>query len=207
MAKSFYVSFYPQRVNDRFLAPACAGDADNANAAGTSASFVCGAFTKVTLRIDSVSKSIVEAKFHTNGCGYMVAAADVVCEWLEVKEFQDLDGLADSSLMQIIGREIGSFPIAREQCAGVVFEAIHRAMAAYRKDRIEEFRGETALVCTCFGVSEETIVDAISANQLNDVIEVAENCRAGSGCGSCRMLIQELLDAREVVGTGRHCDR
>jgi len=69
-------------------------------------------------------------------------------------------------------------------------------MAAYRERRVEEFQGEKALICTCFGVSEETIVTAISENSLSDVDQVVDLCRAGSGCGSCRMLIQELVDMR-----------
>jgi NifU-like protein len=69
-------------------------------------------------------------------------------------------------------------------------------MAEYRRHRIEEFQGEKALICTCFGVSEETIVNVIAENDLTDVDEVSGLCRAGSGCGSCRMLIAELIDSQ-----------
>jgi NifU-like protein len=67
-------------------------------------------------------------------------------------------------------------------------------MARYRELRIEEFVGEKALICTCFGVSEQAIIQSIEEYSLTDVEEVAGRCRAGSGCGSCRMLIQELID-------------
>jgi NifU-like protein len=87
-----------------------------------------------------------------------------------------------------------AYPADRRQCAGVVFEALHKALAEYRTLRLREFKGEEALICTCFGVSEETIVSVIESKGLSDVSQVADVCRAGSGCGSCRMLIQELID-------------
>jgi NifU-like protein len=70
-------------------------------------------------------------------------------------------------------------------------------MAAYRARRIEEFQGEKALICTCFGVSEETIIGAIAENGFTEVEQVSKAYRAGSGCGSCRFLIQELIDMRD----------
>lgn len=192
------MSFYPSAINERFLRPRCAGDLPASNATGINASFVCGAFAKVDLTIDAGSKSISEAKFQTNGCGYMIAAADVLCSWLANKPLGALHGLAESELRETICRELGSLPEERRQCATVVFDALRTAMAEYRQDRIVEFRGESALICTCFGVSEETIVEAIATHDLNDLDDVSDVCRAGSGCGSCRMLIQELIDANKL---------
>ena len=122
-----------------------------------------------------------------------LAAADVVCEWLRGKSVTDLHGLDD--LSQVVFGSLDEFPADRLQCASIVFDALRKAMATYRERRVQEFRGEEALICTCFGVSEETIVDVIAANNVNEVEEVSAICRAGSGCGSCRMLIQEIIDA------------
>jgi NifU-like protein len=128
----------------------------------------------------------------------MTAAADVICGWLRNKQLGELHGLPESELQELIERELGSYPAARQQCADVVLDALRAAMAAYRQDRINEFRGETALICTCFGVSEETVLNSIAACGLTDVDEVSRVCRAGSGCGSCRMLIQELIDSSKL---------
>jgi len=70
-------------------------------------------------------------------------------------------------------------------------------MSHYRELRVSEYEGEKALICTCFGISEDTIVATIKENKITDVEEVADQVRAGSGCGSCRMLIQELIDSRD----------
>ena len=96
------------------------------------------------------------------------------------------------------GREterFGEFPPDRHQCATVCIEALRGAFADFRIRQIEEFQGEKALICTCFGVSEETIESHIRKCRLETVDEVARACNAGSGCGSCRMLIQEIIDA------------
>jgi NifU-like protein len=92
--------------------------------------------------------------------------------------------------------ELGEFPAGRGHCPEIGLEALRAALADYRKFRIEEFSGEKALICTCFGVSEEKIEGVISELGLETVEEVGDACNAGSGCGSCRMLIQEMLDYR-----------
>jgi NifU-like protein len=71
-------------------------------------------------------------------------------------------------------------------------------LADYRTYAIEEFRGERALICTCFGVSEESVQRYIEAEMPETVAEVTAACRAGGGCGSCRMLIQEMIDEQAL---------
>lgn len=162
-----------------------------------SASFVCGSFVEVCVGVGPDSESIDTAKFRTNGCGFMVAASDALCDWLGGRTLAEMHGLNDKELTQVINDELGSFPSERAQCATVVFQALRNAMSAYRERRVEEFQGEKALICTCFGVTEETIMNAIAENGFTEVEEVSGAYRAGSGCGSCRFLIQELIDMRD----------
>lgn len=189
------MSFYPPAIHECFIAPTHAGNVDSANAQGTGASFLCGSFAKISLRIDEISGVIEIAKFTTNGCGFMVATAESFTRWLEGKHLADLHGLREEELIETIVENLGEFPHERVQCMTVIFEAVRYALAEYRLRRVEEFAGEKALICTCFGVAEDTIVEAIEKDHLTDVDAVTAVCRAGSGCGSCRMLIAELVDA------------
>ena len=189
------MAFYPAKVNKRFESPTNVGASD-AGENGKSASFACGSFIELSVEINADQGSIEGANFRTNGCGFMIAAADTLCDWLRGKMLSELHGLGEEELMRTISTELGAFPLDRIQCARVVFEALHGAMSSHRARRIEEFHGEAALICTCFGISEESIVSAISENGFTEVEQVAEKCRAGSGCGSCRFLIQELIDMR-----------
>jgi NifU-like protein len=191
------MSFYPPRIGERSTSPSHTGTIDPSGSQGVGASFLCGAFAKVSLRIDEESAFIEKASFTTNGCGYTIAASDALASWLEGKELNDLHGLPDVELHEVVESDLGEFPAERKQCMTVVFEALRASLAEYRLRRVEEFRGETALVCTCFGVTEDTIVETIEKNDITDVEGVTAVCRAGSGCGSCRMLIAELIDNRD----------
>ncbi len=52
---------------------------------------------------------------------------------------------------------------------------------------------DAAQVCNCNGVCKATIVDAIRTGDLGSTAEVVAATRAGSGCGSCKPLVTELL--------------
>lgn len=125
----------------------------------------------------------------------MIAAADVLAEMLRGRELIGLGGLKTDSIAAEIRDRLGRFPSRREHCGEAAIDAVRSALANYRDHRLEEFQGEKALICTCFGVSEETIANLIAENNLTDVTEVSAISRAGSGCGACQMLIREMLDA------------
>jgi NifU-like protein len=184
------VSFYPTKISERFNSPKNAGIAELQNTHGVAASFVCGSGIQFSLRIEN--KEIREIKFKTNGCGFMIAAAETISESIENTRLQDFDR---SELRQKLIDSLGDFPTNRTNCLEVSLEALQKSFQDYRKTQIEEFAGEKALICTCFGISEETIEELVTKNSLECVEEVSMACNAGSGCGSCQPLIQEIIDS------------
>ncbi|MBA2620898.1 MAG: iron-sulfur cluster assembly scaffold protein [Acidobacteria bacterium] len=188
------MSFYPKKIDERFREVRGVGKIADANGAGAGASFACGAFVRFFLRIETDAKQIVEAKYKSSGCGFAIAAAEVLREKIVGKNLVDLHGLDKSVLQREIENELGKFPDARSHCAEICFDALHAALADFRRFQVEEFAGERALICTCFGISEDTIEKLIAQNQLETVEEVTGACNAGGGCGSCQPLIQEFLD-------------
>lgn len=194
-AKIVTVSIYPENIAVLCRSPKFAGVPNDANAVGKSASFTCGCFVQFSLEIDHATKNILDARYATNGCGYMIAAAECVAREITAKKLTDLggaDGLARSAFS-----ELGNVDAGRTHCLETVAESLKAALADYRKRTIEEFAGEKALICTCFGVSEETIIEVIKTAKAESVTAVSAACNAGSGCGSCQMLIQELIDSRQ----------
>jgi NifU-like protein len=190
------VSVYPNNVR-RAIANGNKSEAvAEFDASGTSASFECGCFVRCYLGVNASTQVIARTFFQTNGCGYMVASAKMLGQELQGKSLRDLHGLDSSETAARIYEKLGDFPIGRLQCCGVAIEAATNTFAEYRLKRVEEFRGEKALICTCFGVSEETIEEIIAEQHLSEVSEVSAICNAGSGCGSCHFLIQEMIDAR-----------
>ena len=191
------MSFYPPKVQKRFDSPRKAVITDGANAFGRSASFQCGSFVSFSLQIDTETKSVTAIGFQSNGCGYMIAAADLLVETVKDRQLSKLHGLNNDDLNSKICTEFEIFPGERRQCSDACIEALHAAFADFRFKQIEEFRGEKALVCTCFGVSEETIERHIRERSVETVDEITRTCNAGGGCGSCRMLIQDMIDSSE----------
>jgi len=189
------VSFYPNKINKHFRQPKFVGKTEKTNAVGTGASFVCGCFVRFYLEIDA-QKTIKDAKFKSNGCGFTIAAADALAEKIVGENLTALHGLND--LKEEIEIELDKFPVNRKHCLEICVDALSQAFADFRALQIEEFAGEKALICTCFGVSEETIEKIIIENEVETVEEIGEICNAGTGCGSCQFLIQEMLDMAET---------
>ncbi|MDQ3179388.1 MAG: iron-sulfur cluster assembly scaffold protein [Acidobacteriota bacterium] len=188
------MTFYPPKINEKFQRPRSVGKAEGANAVGTSASFACGAFVRFSLQIELQTKEILAAKFKSNGCGFMIAAADILSGNIVGKKLVELHGLDREILQSNIKSELENFPAHRTHCLELCLEALQTAFAGFRLFQIEEFAGEKALICTCFGVSEDSIEKVVEENSLQTVEEVTDACSAGGGCGSCQPLIQEILD-------------
>jgi NifU-like protein len=150
---------------------------------GSEAKFDCGCFIRFEMSIDAADSRIREIGYRSNGCGYMIATAENLASKLSGGSLLDLQG------------EFEADPCDRPECAQSAVHGIKKAFADFRSRRLEEFRGEKALICTCFGVAEETIEQFVKTRHAHDVIKVSDALRAGSGCGSCRMLIQEIIDA------------
>lgn len=49
------------------------------------------------------------------------------------------------------------------------------------------------IICNCMNVTKGEIIDAIKANGLTTVEQVSEATGAGTGCGGCVELIEEIL--------------
>ncbi len=194
------MSLYPPAIQIRLDSLRHAKNEISSNAEGRSASFQCGSFVAFSMRIDASLKTISDISFRSNGCGYMIAAADVLVSLVKGRQLSRLHGVNDDELKSKIDNQLSSFPSDRRQCANVCIEALRQSFADFRLRQIEEFRGEEPLICTCFGVTEETIQDAIKREDLRTVDEVSSICNAGDGCGSCRMLIQEIIDNTSRAG-------
>lgn len=185
---------YPNKIANRLAAMRHNRPSVDSDATGTAVNFSCGCFIRFSLSIDTETRIVADAGFSSNGCGFMLVAGNVVAESIIKKELADLHGLTDGEMSENLRKMYGEFPAERRECADACGEALRAAFADFRTKRMEEFQGEKALICTCFGVLEETLENLISKNSLTTVDEVAAKCNAGSGCGSCRMLIQEMLE-------------
>ena len=147
------------------------------------------------LAVDDERVSVDSAHFKSNGCGYMLAAAEVLAEYVTEKPLKDLHGLPTRELLNLTKAAFAHLPVDRVECVLCVINSVQAAFADMRSRRVQEFQGESALICTCFGITQDRIEDVIGHLQGPTVNKVSELTNAGTGCGSCRMLIQEIIEA------------
>ena len=111
------MSYYPEKISERFYAMTRSGKAEKTNAVGTGASFLCGTFVRFFLEIDVSTKEIKDAKYKTNGCGFTIAAAEVLTGKIVGKKLTELHGLKNEELKAEIESELDLFPAERKHCA------------------------------------------------------------------------------------------
>jgi NifU-like protein involved in Fe-S cluster formation/bacterioferritin-associated ferredoxin len=185
-------SFYPEEVSRRSRFPRQAGVPAVFDTKGTGVSLECGVSVRMFLTFGGGSGRIDGVHFASNGCGWAVAAAEVIAEKISGASLRELHALED--IREEIVSEIGEIPSAREQCVQIGLEAVRKALADHRERIAEEWTGEKALICSCFGISEGTIEEIVAKGSAS-VEEVGSACSAGTGCGSCQMLIREIIES------------
>lgn len=186
------IVIYPPEIG-AILADLRHAGSRESNCRGSEANFACGCVVRFSALIPTISNVVEDAGYVTNGCGHMVAAAEVLSEHISGRSLDELGGLDVESLSVLVSESLGSND--RPECVSASISALRSAFADLRSRRVEEFLGEKALVCTCFGVSEDRIEALIESQAVVSVEAVGDACNAGRGCGSCRMIIQEMLDA------------
>lgn len=195
------MSFYPPKINERFIEPRAVGEIkESERMQERQASFVCGAVLQISAHIEK--DKIIEARFKAAGCGYLMAAADVLCEKIGGIEVNNLTVDFNSNLQALaasIERELETFPAEKKHCLELAIETFKTLVRKSRSASREDWNGEDALICVCFGISEKTIIEIVKNNHLNTVAEVTAKCQAGGGCGSCQFLIADILDEIQMT--------
>lgn len=186
------VPIYTRKVAEKLRELELAKASRASSADGTGLALECGSFVRFFLEVEA--DLIRKSAYRSNGCGFALAAAEVLADRLTDRRLDSLHGLHDGELATLLGEELGSCPVGREHCRSAAVDAVRAALADLRSRRVEEFRGETALVCSCFGVSEDAIAEIIRKEGIKEVGEVGRRLRAGTGCGSCRLVIREILE-------------
>lgn len=188
------MGIYPKDIEEMIASCNHSGEPDRIDAEGVDANIRCGSWVRFALRIKNGSISAVG--FTSNGCGYMIAAAETLSTRLDGCALSELHGLDAVPVRADVGVVEAS---DRPACSDAVLSALRKALAEYRESVITA-SGDKALACTCFSITVDTI-EAAAANGADTLEKVQEECRAGGGCGSCRMLIQEIIDQQTVMFT------
>lgn len=184
---------YSEKVMDHYRNPRNVGKIEDADAVGTAGSLTCGDQLKIYLKIKN--GVVTDAKFQTFGCGSAVASSSILTEMIIGKTIAEVRKITNKD----IADQLGGLPPEKMHCSVMGYEALEDALKGYEDYRdLDEIRAEEEkkekIVCTCFGITENIIWDAIKQNGLKTVEEVTNYTKAGGACGKCKNLIKDIID-------------
>ena len=187
---------YSDKVIDHYRNPRNVGKIDNADAIGEAGSLACGDSLKIYLKINN--GIVTDAKFQTFGCGSAVASSSILTEMIIGKTVEEVKKITNKD----IADQLGGLPPEKMHCSVMGYEALEDALKNYDDfTDLDDIRNEEAnqnkkekIVCTCFGITENVIWDAIKINGLKTVEEITNYTKAGGACGKCKGIIQDIID-------------
>ena len=93
-----------------------------------------------------------------------------------------------------IADQLGGLPPEKMHCSVMGHEALEDALKNYFDEEITIPLDEK-VVCQCFNVTENQILEAIETNNLKTVEDVTNYTKAGGACGRCKSAIKAILDS------------
>ena len=186
---------YSDKVIDHYRNPRNVGKIDNADAIGEAGSLACGDSLKIYLKINN--GIVTDAKFQTFGWS-AVASSSILTEMIIGKPVEEVKKITNKD----IADQLGGLPPEKMHCSVMGNEALEDALKNYDDyTDLDDLRNEEEankqrekIVCTCFGITENVIWDAIKMNGLKTVEEITNYTKAGGACGKCKGLIQDIID-------------
>jgi NifU-like protein len=179
-------------LDDHALRPRGIGKLLNPSAVGDIGSIVVGDALRfyVTVAKDGAGvERVTAAKFQVfNAAGHM-GAASVTTELAVGKTLDEATSLGPTDVCAHLGG------LAFDELPPRVWglEGLRAAIASWRGDELPFDQDLDPLLCRCYGISEETVRQAIAVRGLATVDAVIEATGVAAGCGSCRAEIPRLL--------------
>ncbi len=187
---------YSDKVKEHFKNPRNVGEIENADAIGEAGALSCGDKLKLYLKINDKG-IITDAKFQTFGCGSAVAASSMLTEMIIGKSVDEAKKITNKQ----IADELDGLPPEKMHCSVMGREALEDALKNYAKEEGEDWQdyiadeeGSSPVICHCFSITEQQIIDAIIKNGAKTVDDVSKITNAGLACGRCLDNIQSIVN-------------
>jgi len=180
---------YTEKLKDHFFNPRNVGEIENPDGIGEVGSLACGDALKLTFKLDENGR-IKDAKFKTFGCASAIATSSVLTEMIKGKTIDEAAKVTNRD----IANHLGGLPEQKMHCSVMGREALEAAIENYRTGGKKKHELEGRVVCNCFGVTENEIERVIRENNLTTVEDVTNYCKAGGGCGGCKVEIEKIIE-------------
>jgi NifU-like protein len=180
---------YTGKVLEHFRNPRNVGVIKDADGVGEVGSLACGDALKLTFKLDDKKERIVDAKFQTFGCASAIASSSALTEIIRGMTIEEAGRVTN----QDIAAYLGGLPEQKMHCSVMGREALEVAIKNLRTGDTSKKILEGKVICTCFGVTEEEIEHVVRESDLTTVDQVTHYCKAGGGCGHCKIDIADII--------------
>lgn len=175
---------YSTAALDHQLSPRCVGVPAGATVVGEAADGIGDTRYRLGLVLDA-DGGIETAGFTFRGAAHSVASTSLLCTLIRCRNIEFAAKVTEEEL----SRAMGGLPEDRMRHPVLGLEALRDAFRRWSDSRPG---GTSRLVCTCNLVDESRIREAMDGG-ASTVQEIGERTKAGTGCGTCRPRIAELL--------------
>jgi len=122
---------YSEIVMDHFMNPRNVGVIEDADGVGKKGNPVCGDLMEIFIKVED--ERIVDIKFRTFGCGAAIATSSMATEMVKGKTLDEAEELTNRAVAQALG----GLPPIKMHCSNLAADAIHTAIADYRRRHTE----------------------------------------------------------------------
>jgi len=118
---------YTEQVMDHFMNPRNVGEIENASGTGTVGNAKCGDIMQIQIKVEN--KVITDVKFKTFGCGAAIATSSRATEMVMGKTIDEALQITN----KMVAESLGGLPPVKMHCSVLAEEALHAAIADYKK--------------------------------------------------------------------------
>ena len=120
---------YTEKVMDHFMNPRNVGEIEDASGVGEVGNAKCGDIMKIYIKVDE-NEIITDVKFKTFGCGAAIATSSRATEMVMGKTVDEALKITN----EMVTESLGGLPPVKLHCSVLAEEALHAAIADYRKN-------------------------------------------------------------------------
>ena len=186
---------YSDIVLKNFINPKNVGEIKNSDGEATVGSLVCGDSIKLSFKLDNSKKIIKYIKFKTFGCASAIASSSMLTQIVKGKTLEEAERITNKYII----KQLGGLPKEKIHCSVMCEEALKSAINNYydkckipNSKKIKKI-DQSEIICNCFNITKQEIIDLIRINDLHSVEEITKRCNAGSACKKCISKIKKIL--------------
>lgn len=131
-----FEEFYSKKVMEHVRHPRNMGEIKNPDGVATVGNPICGDIMRLFIKVaksqkDKGAEYIKDIKFQTLGCGAAIATSSMITTMIKGKPLKD----AEKITKKAIADALGGLPPAKMHCSVLAADALHKAIADYRKKK------------------------------------------------------------------------